>query len=129
MGAAFAPAMLDFSWDYGKKDTSTVHFLDFHEYINSINDNVGLSLEYNQSEIMFLDLSKYHNGNIHTSIYRKSSDCDTILRADSFHPSSLITNIPLGQFQRLRGICDCDDEFDQQAINIYQRLKQRGYNT
>lgn len=58
----------------------------------------------------------------------KSSDRNTVLRADSFHPSHLIDNIPLGQFQRLRRLCDSDADFEQQASDMYSRFQQRGYN-
>ena len=71
--------------------------------------------------------AKDTNGDIHTSIFRKSSDRNTILRADSFHPSSLINNIPFGQFQRLRRICDSDNDFELQATDMHQRFSQRGY--
>lgn len=40
------------------------------------------------------------------------TDSNTILRADSFHPPWLIENIPFGQFQRLKLICDSEDVFE-----------------
>ena len=51
-----------------------------------------------------------------------------LLRADSFHPSYLINNIPFGQFQRLRHICDDDVVFDTQANDMADRFINRGYN-
>ena len=108
---------------------SEQELIDFHNYINSTNENLRLSLEYSKKEINFLDIkiSRDDNGNLHTSIYRKSSDRNTILRADSFHPSSLISNIPYGQFQRLRRLCDSDDDFVQQATDMHHRFTYRGY--
>ena len=102
----------------------------FHAYLNSTNVNLKLSLDYSKSEIHFLDLKilKDEEGKIHTSIFSKSSDRNTILRADSFHPSHLISNIPMGQFQRLRRICDSDNDFEVQASSMTKRFKERGYS-
>lgn len=109
---------------------SVDELLAFHEYINSTHVNLKLSLDYSDSEINFLDLKiiKDELGYFHTSIYRKSTDRNTILRADSFHPPHLIENIPLGQFQRLRRICDQQTDFNKQALLMTQRFKERGYN-
>ena len=102
---------------------------DFHLYLNSINHNIKLSLEFSTTSINFLDLNIYvdSDGTLHTTIYRKPTDKNTILRADSFHPNSLISNIPYGQFQRLRRICDSDTDFETQSAEMYERFKQRGY--
>lgn len=102
---------------------------DFHEYLNNTNSNIKLSLEYSNSSLNFLDLtiSVDASGDLHTSIYRKNTDRNTILRADSFHPNGLINNIPYGQFQRLRRICDSQTDFDQQSKSMYQRFRNRGY--
>ncbi len=79
-------------------DGNEQELLDSHKYLNSTNSNIKLILEYSKSEINFADLnvSKDHYGNIHTLIFRKRSDQYTILRSDSFHPSSLNLNIPFG---------------------------------
>ncbi len=102
----------------------------FHNYLNTTNPNIELSLEYSSTEIHFLDLNITvdQQGKLHSSIYRKSTDRNTILRADSFHPKSLISNIPYGQFKRLRRICDNDTDFELQAKDMYHRFEQRGYN-
>lgn len=109
---------------------SQQQLLDFHAYLNNANNNIKLSLEYSGTEINFLDLkiSLDQQGTIHTSIYRKSTDRNTILRAESFHPKNLISNIPYGQFQRLRRICDSDSDFELQAQQMYDRFTERGYN-
>lgn len=44
------------------------------------------------------------------------------LRADSFHPKSLI------KFQRLRRICDMDTDFELLTKDMHHRFEQRGYN-
>lgn len=112
-------------WD-GMED----ELLSFHSYLNSTNSNIQLSLEYDRNKINFLDLSicKDATGNLHTSIYRKDTHKNTILHSSSFHPDTLINNIPLGQFQRLRRICDTDTDFETQSREMYNRFRERNYS-
>lgn len=102
---------------------------EFHQFLNATNPNIKLSLDFNDNEIHFLDLKIFKDsvGLLHTSIFRKETDRNTILRADSCHPSSLISNIPFGQFQRLRRICDSRSDFETQSRDMYRRFQQRGY--
>ena len=108
---------------------SEQELLDFHSYLNNTNENLKLSLDYSLSEINFLDLKilKSSEGNLHSTIFRKPTDRNTILKADSFHPPWLLENIPYGQFQRLRRICDTDSSFETNAVDMTQRFKDRGY--
>lgn len=107
------------------------NLLEFHKYVNSINPNIKLTLEYSQTEIAFLDLliSKEENGDLHTSIFRKSTDRNTILRADSFHSQHLIKNIPYGQFLRLKRICDTQEDYQTKSVDMAKRFEERGYKT
>lgn len=110
---------------------SEEELLNFHAYVNRLNENLKLSLEYNTKVINFLDLqiSKDNEGFLHTSIFRKSTDRNTVLHANSFHPPWLIENIPYGQIQRLKRICDSEDDFQVQSVDMQKRFKQRGYQT
>lgn len=103
--------------------------LNFHKYLNSINPNIKLSIEYSQTCIDFLDLTifKGEGDQVHTTLYRKNTSRNTILRADSFHPQHLKRNIPYGQFQRLRRICDRDEDFVEQAGAMSSRFHDRAY--
>lgn len=103
--------------------------LEFHHYVNSINPNIRTTIQYSRTEIPFLDLliSVDDNGDLHTSIYRKDTDRNTLLRADSFHSPHLINNIPYGQFLRLRRICDQDQDFNSQSTVMSDRFRERGY--
>ncbi|XP_023143528.3 uncharacterized protein LOC129347227 isoform X2 [Amphiprion ocellaris] len=108
---------------------TTEQLQEFHQYLNSTNPNIKLSLEFSNKEINFLDLliSLDEQGSIHTSLFRKSTDRNTVLHAESFHPKSLIENIPFGQFQRLKRICNSQTDFNTQATEMQQRFVQRGY--
>ena len=56
--------------------------LDFHKYLNNTNKSLKLSLEYSKRDISFLDLRimKTDDGDLHTTIYRKVTDRNTMLR-------------------------------------------------
>ncbi|KAJ0060014.1 hypothetical protein NL108_018667 [Boleophthalmus pectinirostris] len=108
---------------------SEQELLQFHSYLNNTNVNIKLSLDYSLSEIHFLDLNIYKDldGDLHSTIFRKLTDRNTILKADSFHPPWLLQNIPYGQFQRLRRICDTESNFEKNAQDMSCRFKNRGY--
>lgn len=55
---------------------SETELIEFHGYLNSINPNIKLSLEYSKLCINFLDLtiSKDNQGTLHASVYRKPTD-------------------------------------------------------
>lgn len=74
-------------------------------------------------------MNKDVNGDLHTSIFRKLTGCNTILRSSSFHPPWLIENIPYGQFQRLKCISDSEKDYEIQLQDMTNRFRQRGYNS
>lgn len=110
-------------------DGSEAELVSFHTYLNGINKNIKLSLEYDKQRISFLDLEIYkdNEGLLHSTIYRKPTSRNTILHAKSFHPRHLKDNIPYGQFQRLKRICDETDSFEVKANEMENRFIQRGY--
>ncbi len=106
---------------------SEKELLDFHAYINSSNEKLRVNLEYEKTEIHVLDLTirKDAQGYHYTSVYREPTDRNTILHGESFHPPCLMKNIPYGQFQRLRWICDSDKDFKVQSTILTQQFEQR----
>ncbi len=108
---------------------SEIDLLAFHSYLNTTNIHLNLSLDFSFTQIHFLDLKifKDNEGKLHTTIFRKETDRNAILRADRFNPSWLTDNIPFGQFQRLKRIYDKEEDFDIKAQDMIQRFKERGY--
>ena len=94
--------------------------LSFQDYLNAANPNVKPSLEYDKDKIHFLDLEIYKDvhGYLHTTIFRKEAHTNTLLHAKRFHPPTLTKNIPFGQFQRLRRICDYDLDFGIKSRDV-----------
>lgn len=69
-----------------------------------------------------LKITKDVNGVLHTLIFKKLKDRNTILRANSFYPPWLIENMPHRQFQRLKRICDLEKDFEIQLQDMTGRF-------
>ncbi len=79
-----------------------IEMLTFLNYLNSRTEHVNFTMECDPVSISFLDVSVYIcDGKLHTDLYRKPTDHNTILRGDSFHPRPLIKSLPISQFNPL----------------------------
>lgn len=100
---------------------------EFVQYINQANANLTFKCEFDQ-EINFLDLHIYKNvEKLETTLFSKPTDRNTILFAKSQHPRHMITNIPVGQFLRVRRNCSTNAEFQSKSTGLYNKFKERGY--
>ena len=99
-------------------DCSVEEFTEFHNYLNSCNDHLKFTLEFNRERISFLDVQVYRRANtIQTDLFRKPTDRNSLLRGDSFHPRPLVKSLPVSQFHRVRRICSEDDTYKKQATD------------
>ena len=105
--------------------------LEFRDYINSTHPTLKFTMEHSKKQIDFLDLriSLDNTGHLNTTIFRKSTDRNSILHAQSHHPKRLVENIPYGQFLRLKRICSDPRDFNDKTREMDDRFKQRGYKT
>ncbi|CAJ0967408.1 unnamed protein product [Ranitomeya imitator] len=105
------------------------NLVDYLDYLNNNDRNIRLTHTIRQDSIDFLDLkiSIDELGNLHTDVFRKTTSTNALLHAKSAHPSHVIRAIPIGQFLRMRRICDQDDVFEKQAQDLTSRFLQRGY--
>ena len=102
--------------------------LEFHAYLNSMNEHLHFSINYDLSQISFLGVMVINDKTyLSTYLYRKPTDRNTLLRGDSFHPRPLIKNLTISQFSRIRRICSSDAAYLQQTTDLTQRFKERGY--
>ena len=102
-------------------------------FLNSLkqNDyNLKFTYEISQRSLTFLDvqISIDDEGTIETSLFRKSLAGNSLLHATSSHPKSLISNIPYGQYLRIRRNCSTDSNFEYEAKLLQQRFQERGYS-
>lgn len=68
------------------------------------------------------------NGYLTTSLYSKPTAGNTVLKANSGHPKSLIRSIPFSQYLRARRLCSTEYDFETQASILQKRLLERGYS-
>ncbi len=68
--------------------------LQFYDHLNNNDRNVKLCMEHSKTTINFLELTifKGKDGKLHTTVYRKTTDRNTMLKADRFHPNLLKKN-------------------------------------
>lgn len=81
------------------------------------------------TKIPFLDVLVRINskGVIGTTLLRKSTAGNSLLRADSAHPIALKKSIPFAQYMWLRRICASKEDFEIQAGHLQERFLARGY--
>ncbi len=95
-------------------------------YLNSRTKNVIFTMECDPVSIHFLDVY-ICDGKLHTDLYRKTTDRNTILRGDSFHPRTLTKSLPISQFKRVRRVCSTAESDSQQSTDLIKRCFNRGY--
>ena len=64
---------------------------------------------------------------IQATIFRKPTDQQTNLHAESNHPKSLKDSIPYSQALRIKTICSTTSEFNKNCEIITKKIKERGY--
>lgn len=102
----------------------------FFHALNNNEYNLTFTNHFSEVEIPFLDVLIGLNprGEISTSLSRKATAGNTLLRANSGHPVPLKNYIPSAQYMHLRRICSSIEEFDTQASHLQRRFLERGYS-
>lgn len=80
-------------------------------------------------QVNFLDLTIElgENSDIKTKLFRKPMTTNNLLHADSFHPRSLICNIPVGQYLRACQNSTETADFETEAKKLRKKFIQRSY--
>ncbi|XP_069821233.1 uncharacterized protein [Dendropsophus ebraccatus] len=104
----------------------------FKEFVHSLNENeIGLKFtcEIQETTLCFLDVNIHleQDGTIKTSVYRKPTAGNSLLRWESHHPLPLKRGIPKGQYLRLRRNCSTVEAFKREADLLRTRFRDRGY--
>ncbi|XP_075449140.1 uncharacterized protein LOC142490608 [Ascaphus truei] len=83
---------------------------------------------WSSKQLSFLDvLISQENGEFHTDLYRKDTDRNALLRADSHHPPSLINALPFSQKVRVSRITSRQDKLAPAMDDLRERFTKRGY--
>ncbi|CAB1320281.1 unnamed protein product, partial [Coregonus sp. 'balchen'] len=67
------------------------------------------------------------NDTLHTDLYTKPTDRNSLLRVDSMHPLPLKNGLPYSQLCRVKRICGHQSYFDSNAKKMTDTFKMRGY--
>lgn len=96
-----------------------------------LNNNCGgftFTLTHDRTSIPFLDLNIFHmDGSLHTSLFHKPTERNTLLRYDSHHPRPLWDSLPYSQFLRIRRNCSMKEDYFREAEILRTKLTSRGY--
>uniref|UniRef100_A0A803JTX1 Reverse transcriptase domain-containing protein n=1 Tax=Xenopus tropicalis TaxID=8364 RepID=A0A803JTX1_XENTR len=97
--------------------------------LNDLPTPVKFTLNSDRDVIDFLDVRIFRTSRgIGTTLFRKSTDRNTVLHAHSFHPPAVIRSIPYTQFLRVFRINTDLATALQQANDMRDRFIERGYS-
>ncbi|OCT71820.1 hypothetical protein XELAEV_18034798mg [Xenopus laevis] len=100
---------------------------DFNMFLQDLG-NVELNLAFTVKVTVYLNLYIYiEKEGIATTVHTKPSAGNSLLRADSCHPSHFNKGIPRGQFLRLRRNCSSDDNFLKESCKLQDKFLAKGY--
>jgi len=100
----------------------------FRDFINTNSIVLKFTIDFDKHMINFLDILVYRELNrLGSNLYRKSTNRNSILHGQSFHPIPLKRSLPLSQFSHICRICSSESDFQGQAANLEKRFQQRQY--
>jgi hypothetical protein len=73
----------------------------FYAFLNSCSEHLRFTMQSDTHQISFLDLLILCEDNV---LYKKPTDHNSLLRADSCHPLPLKNSLPCSQFCRIKRI-------------------------
>ena len=97
--------------------------------LNKKHKTIKFDYKISTKQIGFLDTMVYRDQQhkIQTTIFRKPTDQQTNLHAESNHPKSLKDSIPYSQALSIKTICSTTSEFNKNFEIITKRFKEGGY--
>ena len=106
-------------WTHGKENLEL-----FITWLNEQHSTIKFTANYGTKNIPYLDVAlNIVDGRIETDLYRKPTDCNTILPFNSCHPRHCKRGIPYGQTLRLRRICSRDSDFLKRSNELKTNLR------
>ena len=67
----------------------------FHEFMNQMTEHLNFTMSVDSQKMSFLDILIKRDGNtVKTDLFRRSTDRNSLLHGDSFHPRFLKKNLP-----------------------------------
>uniref|UniRef100_A0A803KAK4 Reverse transcriptase domain-containing protein n=1 Tax=Xenopus tropicalis TaxID=8364 RepID=A0A803KAK4_XENTR len=101
---------------------------EFLLFLNNTHPTIKFTLEVDPIEMHFLDVMvKVADSNFVTSVYRKPTDKNNLLRSSSFHPQGLFRGLPKSQLMRIKRIASTPELFEEEALQTVQKFMEKGY--
>ena len=108
---------------------SIIELKEFEFFLNNQIPDIKITLEYNNSQISFLDVEIYvDNGLLKTRTFFKQTDTHQLLHTDSFHPRHTTKGIIKSQLIRFKRLSSSAQDYDKTCKILFSFLKHRGYN-
>ena len=110
-------------WTHGEEKLK-----EFLAALNSFHDTIKFTSEASRETVNFLDVKvSLKDGVFLTDLYVKPTDTHQFLHPASCHPFHCKKAIPFSQALRLNRICSEDDDFENRCEDLYDWLRERGY--
>lgn len=109
--------------------TEYTRIQEFLEWLNNIHASIKFTIVGTPNETRFLDTIVYRSKNHTLAVkpYIKPTVRNNYLHFGSFHKHQLKTNIPYGQFLRLKRNSTADQDYQMHAKHLAQSFQRRGY--
>ncbi|CAH2223020.1 Hypothetical predicted protein, partial [Pelobates cultripes] len=98
------------------------------EELNNLNSTIKFTLTYSPDKIQFLDVEIFRKDrNIGHRLFRKPSDRNTLLHANSAHPKALKESLPISQYLRVYRNNSEESTCKTQLEDMTRSFVERGY--
>lgn len=111
---------------------------DFETFLNSLIEDIKITLQHNTQQIPFLDMLIYkdatHNhtnsqtSTLQTKIYFKPTDSHLLLHTKSFHPKHTHIGLLKSQLIRFKRLSSSKTDYENTCKILLEALKNRGYS-
>ena len=108
---------------------ANIFMAQFEDDLNKKRKTIKFDYKISTKQTEFLNTMVYRDQQhkIQTTIFRKPTEQQTYLHAQSNRPKSLKDSIPYSQARRIKAICSATSEFNKNCDIIRKRFKERDY--
>ena len=120
-----------FVWTHGSESLNDfIQFCQSFSKEKKMKSSIKFETNISPDEVDFLDVKvRLKDGCITTTLYTKPTDAFLYLNTSSNHPKHVKTNIPKGQFIRVRRICSQNEDFLSNCATLSSYFEKRGYKS
>ena len=118
-----------FIWTGGEETLKIfIEFAQTYSCKKEMKSDIKFEVHYSQSSVNFLDVTVFmDNGMLKTTLFSKPTDAHMYLNATSCHAKHVISNLPKGQFIRVRRICSEKTDYLSHGAKLIDFFVERGY--